>query len=240
MTYIEPLLLIFITLGLVGLAMRSPRGRHLGLAGVLGLFLISWPPVDWLIAQPLQADYPVRSFVSPPGLQAIVVLGSAVDPPQFERPYPLLNRETFERCRHAAWIFQQRGTVPVLACEGRPRTPIPGSPMREFLRDSGVPDGMIWTEDESRSTHENAVYGARILRAHGVRRIALVTDAQSMPRAAGCFRKEGMEVAAAPIEFRTLGLLIDEAFPSWRAIRRNEITLHEIAGLAWYRMRGWI
>jgi uncharacterized SAM-binding protein YcdF (DUF218 family) len=112
--------------------------------------------------------------------------------------------------------------------------------MRDLLRRAGVADDMIWTEAQSRSTHENAVYGARILRGHGWNRIALVVDGQSMPRAAACFRREGFDVTPAPVELRTWGPLSEELLPSWKAIRRNEITLHELLGLAWYRLRGWI
>jgi uncharacterized SAM-binding protein YcdF (DUF218 family) len=112
--------------------------------------------------------------------------------------------------------------------------------MRELLRRAGVPENMIWTEERSRSTHENAMYGTAILRQHGVEHIALVVEAQSMPRAAACFRKEGLNVTPAPSDFRTWGPLRDELVPNWKALRRNEITLHEVLGLAWYRLRGWI
>lgn len=212
----------------------------MALAGVLGLFLISWPPMDWLFGRPLEAGYPVRPFRASPGLQAIVVLGSSVRPPQFEQPYPLPDAETTERCEHASWIWKRWGPLPVLAVQGRQGPPSGDRTMRDLLARGGVAENMIWTEDQSRSTHENAAYGARILREHGVKRIVLVVEAQSMIRAAACFRKEGFDVAAAPVEFRTWGPWNEELLPSWHAIRRNEITLHEVLGLAWYRLRGWI
>jgi uncharacterized SAM-binding protein YcdF (DUF218 family) len=112
--------------------------------------------------------------------------------------------------------------------------------MRELLLEEGVPEHMIWTEDRSHSTHQNALYGAAILRQHGVQNIALVVEARSMPRAAACFRKEGLTVIPAPNDFRTWGPLRDELVPNWKALRRNEITLHEMVGMAWYRLRGWI
>ena len=59
---------------------------------------------------------------------------------------------------------------------------------------------MIWTEERSRSTHENAVFGAEILRQHEIGRIALVIEARSMLRAESCFRKQGITVVAAPCE----------------------------------------
>jgi uncharacterized SAM-binding protein YcdF (DUF218 family) len=241
MTYIQPLLFVCIAVALAGvLRVRPGRGKYIALAGVLGACVISWPPLDWVLSRPLEGQYAVRPFRGPADLQAIVVLGGAVRPPQYEAPYPLPDRDLFTRCEHAAWIYRER-PLPVLACEGRQQgVQNGGDTMRELLRRAGVAENMIWTEAQSRSTHENAVYGASVLRAHGVKRIALVVDGPSMPRAAACFRKEGIEVTPAPSELRYWGHLRDELLPSWRAIYRNEITLHEMAGLAWYRVRGWI
>jgi uncharacterized SAM-binding protein YcdF (DUF218 family) len=112
--------------------------------------------------------------------------------------------------------------------------------MRELLIAVGVPGEMCWIEDQSRSTHENAVFSARLLRERGVRRIALVVDARSMPRAAACFRHEGIEVLPAPSKFRYLAAEVEDWIPGWTAIRGNELTLHETVGLLWYRLRGWI
>jgi uncharacterized SAM-binding protein YcdF (DUF218 family) len=240
MTYVQPLLLIFIAVTLAGLLVfRSRKGRYVALGGVLGLFLISWPPVDLLLGRLLEGSYPHRPFQPPPDLQAIVVLGSSVDPPRPERPFPLPDLQTFQRCEYAAWIAKRWGPLPVLACEGRQRGPREENTMHELLRRAGVAEDLIWTEEQSRSTHENAVYGARILRAHGWQHIALVVDGLSMPRAIACFRKAGFDVTPAPAELRSWGPIREEVLPSWKAIRRNETTLHELLGLGWYRLRGW-
>jgi len=67
-----------------------------------------------------------------------------------------------------------------------------------------------------------------------------VVDARSMRRAAACFRHEGIEVVEAPSRFLYLTAVMNDWLPGWRAIRGNEYTLHEMAGLLWYRLRGWI
>ena len=90
------------------------------------------------------------------------------------------------------------------------------------------------------STHQNALFGAEILKRHGIRRVAVVVDAKSMPRAEACFRKQDITVAPAPSSFTQLGRNTDDLLPGWSAIRRNEETLHETLGLAWYCLRGWI
>jgi uncharacterized SAM-binding protein YcdF (DUF218 family) len=73
-----------------------------------------------------------------------------------------------------------------------------------------------------------------------VRRVVLVVDARSMFRAAACFRREGIEVVAAPSRFRYISASIDDWLPGWKAVQGNEMTLHETLGLLWYRLRGWI
>jgi len=112
--------------------------------------------------------------------------------------------------------------------------------MRELLVNAGVPPEKIWVEDRSRTTHDNARLSAQILRDQGVKRIALVADARSMRRAEACFRKEGIDVVAAPSKFMYISATVEDWLPGWRAIRGNVITLHETAGLLLYRWRGWI
>lgn len=240
MTYVEPLLLLCIAIALAGLAIRSPKGKLVALSGVLALFLISWPPIDWLLAKPLEAAYPVRPFTPPPGLQAVVVLGGSIRHAEYERPYAIPDYQTFKRCKHAAWIAKRWGPLPILACQGTQMGAGVKDTMRNELLSEGIPENMIWTEERSGSTRYNAVFGAEILHAHGIKKIALVVDGQSMPRAVACFRKEGFDVTPAPSELRTWGPLEAELLPSWKAIQRNEITLHEALGLLWYRLRGWI
>ncbi len=243
MTYTQPLILLCLLVAFIGLLkLRHCKRKTLVMCGVLALASLSWPPVDWLLSRPLEARYPVEPFSASPPPQAIVVLSSAISPPQFERPYPLADRETFDRCELAVWLYNNRCSVPILLCGG------PGGSgkqpysqaMRDLLIAAGIPESMIWTEEHSHSTHENAVFGSQILKMHGARRIALVVDARSMPRAAACFRKEGIDVIPAPCDFRELGPLAEELLPSWKAIRQNELTLHESLALLWYRLHGWI
>jgi uncharacterized SAM-binding protein YcdF (DUF218 family) len=246
MSYTEPLLTLFFLLGLLGaVSLPKCRGKTLVAAGLLGLLTVSWPPLDWLFSRPLEMWYPVRPFPASPA-DAIVVLSSGVDTPHYERPFPLPDKDTYTRCRFAVWLYQHWKSLPVLACGGRGTQPAEGGAppfaesMREVLTAAGVPNSSIWTEDRSRSTYENALYGAEILRSRGVSRIVLVVEAQSMVRAAACFRKQGIEVVPAPSDFRQWGPLSEEVFLSWKAVRRNEITLHEMLGLLWYRLHGWI
>lgn len=240
MTYIEPCLtVLLIILFFAWLLCRRTPGSSLVMAGLIGLFLLSWPVTDWLFSRPLEIWYPVRPVGFP--AQAIVVFSSAVEPPLPERPYSLPDEQTYRRCEYAAWLYHHWQAVPILASGGSGRRGEPFSwAMRSLLEESGVPADQIWIEDRSHSTHENSVFSGRILQQRGITAVALIVDATSMPRAAACLRKEGLRVVPAPSEFREWGPLPEELLPSWKAIRHNEATLHEIGGLAWYWLRGWI
>ena len=242
MTYLQLLIPFFGLVALAGLTwLRHHRGFWVAFAGVLGLLLLSWPPVDWLFSRPLEVWYPVRALPDE-AAQAIVVLSGSVEPPLANRPYPLPNEETYRRCEFAAWLYHHWKPLPVLACGGAGT--VDAGPyaetMRQLLERAGVPESMIWLEERSQSTHDNAVFGAEILHNRGIGKIALVVEARTMPRAAASFRRQGIQVVPAPSEFREFQSFADEALPNWKAIRRNEAVFHEIIGLAWYKMRGWI
>ena len=217
MTYVQPLLAVFLVIGFIGLLRirRSVPGWRWLTVCIVGTLLISWPPLDWVLSRPLEARYPIRPFPAQP-TQAIVVLSAGVKPPVYERPYALMDGDTFGRVGYAAWLYKNWRPVPVLASGGLPARggTVPFSDaMRDFLQKAGVPANMIWTEDRSRSTYENALYSAEILRKHGISKIALAVEAQSMPRAAACFRKLGFQVVPAPSDFRELGPIFRRGAP---------------------------
>ena len=241
-SYTQPLTLICLGLIVLGILRLSRTGRKdLAVGGIVALFLLSWPPAAWLFSRPLEAWYPRRPFRAANRPEAIVVLGGGYSRPRYERPYPVPNDDTYQRCEHALWLYHRYGPVPVVASGGGfgKRQPV-AELMRELLARGGVSENLIWAEERSLSTHENAVYSAEMLRQHGIRRVVLVVDATSMLRAASCFRKEGIEVDPAPNVFFQLGWSSDDLLPGWAPIRQNEAVLHEILGLAWYRLHGWI
>jgi uncharacterized SAM-binding protein YcdF (DUF218 family) len=242
MTYTQPLLLLFSLAALFGLArVWHCRRKGLLVIGIAGLVLCGWPPVDWILSRPFEAQYPLRPFRAAPGLQAIVVFASSVSPPIFERPYPQPDFETVQRCAFAAWLYRQIGPMPVLACGGgrTDNSPPTSVVMRDLLRQAGVPQDMIWTEEESKSTYENGRFGATILRSHGISRVALVVDGRSMLRASAVLGKQGIRVAPAPSRIRQWEGP-KELLPAWDAVKENEETLHETLGYLWYKLRGWI
>src|SRR5581483_6494017 len=244
MTYIQPLLTCFLLLSFLGIwrSRSNPKRTPLMLlVGVGGLFLISWPPVAWLVASGFEAGYPRVDIPAGTG-DVIVVLSGNVVGTSPGRPVPVADRDTYERCLFAAWLHKHWRPLPVLACGGTGESgnmPF-AETMREVIRGEGVPDELIWTDRRSHSTYENAIYAAEVLNSKHLRRIVLVTEAYHMPRAERCFRKVGLAVVPAPCAFRSGTSERPRFLPTWKAVDANERLLHEALGFVWYRLRGWI
>jgi len=102
--------------------------------------------------------------------------------------------------------------------------------------DFGVP--VLWTEEHSHTTAENATNAAAWLRDHDIHRILLVTHAWHMPRAMWAFKHTGIRAVPAPTGF----IYADEEergfqwLPSARAVYEVRLALHEIVGILWYRL----
>jgi len=231
---------VFLALaGLIELWRNSVTGRRPWLAtiGIAGIIVLSLNPVAWLLSLPLEVSYEQDPI--PKGtVEAIVVLAGAVSPPlPPQNPYAVVGRDSYIRLQRAAWLFHHWTARPVLACGGGENSDLYSQTMRHVLEAEGVPGEFIWIESRSRSTYENALYGSQVLRQHGVSRIALVTDARSMKRAAASFRKQGMIVVPAPFRFNSLRLSFEYVLPTSAAIEDNAETAHEMAGILWYWIR---
>jgi uncharacterized SAM-binding protein YcdF (DUF218 family) len=242
MTYSEPLVFLFVLAGLVGLyrLRRRVKARELALplAAILGVAAACWMPLAWLLAQPFERWYPRRP--APEGdAQAIVVFSGGAMRPAPERPYTLPDSDSHARAVHAAWLHRKWRPLPVLACGGGEGEEPLAATMARVLESQGVPRQMIWIEDRSTSTYENAAFATAILKPRNISRVALVTSAVHMPRSARALRKSGIEVVAAPCCFAPYPVR-SRLLPGWRGLEQNEATLHEAVGLAWYWLRGWI
>jgi len=228
-------------LGLVGAWRRSGKGRrpYLLSVGIVGILLISMNVVAWGVSLPLEIWYSPDPVLTEPA-DAIVILAGTVYGPSPNRPYRLAADDTYQRLEHGVWLFKNWRSLPILVCGGGDKDAPFAVTMKRILQSEGVPPDLIWVEDRSKSTHENAEYSSQILREHGISRIALIVEANSMLRAAASFRKAGITVVPAPIRFTKLDFELNDIFPNWRAIALNDAALHEYLGLVWYRLRGWI
>jgi uncharacterized SAM-binding protein YcdF (DUF218 family) len=238
LTYLHPLLLVLLALAAWGFVRRR---RSIEAIALIGIFAVTWAPLAWVAAQPLEGWY----RADPPsmdGAGGIVVLAGGVFPATGGESGSVLQTNTYLRCRRGAWLWKRSPQLPVLVCGGPSfEVPVPAAnTMREVMVAEGVPESLVWMEDRSRSTYENALFGAEILRRKGIRRIVLVTEAYHMPRSERAFRKQGIDVIPAPCNFTTVEPGPKGLMPSADAVLTNEFTLHELFGLAWYKIAGRI
>jgi uncharacterized SAM-binding protein YcdF (DUF218 family) len=201
----------------------------------------SMPIVGFLLIDPLQV-YPAidpNAVGANTGKEAgaIVVLSSGRrrDAPEFGMD--TLDASALERVRYAALLARRTG-LPVLASGGEvpPGRTSLAALMEQALRaDYGIET--VWVETRSRTTAENAIFSAALLRSHGISRVLLVTHAWHMPRAKTAFEANLIEVVAAPTAFAVSQPITLSAFmPALSALRLSADAAHEWIGLAWYRL----
>ena len=237
--------LLFAAIALT-LSLRRPSRRwRLLTASLAFLFLASWPPTAWLLNGLVEGPY--KEPLQPAkDAQAIVVLSGGAWPPDPRQPYSILLTSSIVRVRHAAWLYETGTQVPVVVC-GRHFTVAPEAPpvsdlMEEALIGWGVSPSDIWKESEGTSTYSQSLAAGAILRANGIDRILVVTEAYHMRRAIGCFRRQGFDASPAPCGFRGVPdpIHFSHFLPGYQAILLNEEALREMAALAVYRLTGKI
>jgi uncharacterized SAM-binding protein YcdF (DUF218 family) len=80
-----------------------------------------------------------------------------------------------------------------------------GKNLTRRLTDAGVDPSHISIVRQSRTTAEDALYSAALLKPKTDERWLLITAAMHMPRAVGCYRVAGFQVEPYPVEFMTRG-----------------------------------
>ena len=238
-------LYLAVALPLLSLWRRHHESR-LRLALVILPFLLlvaaSTPIAGRLAIRSLEEPYPSLRE-RPADADAIVVLSGYAKEVDGRVE---LGDDTLFRCVRAAEVYHDGPPIPVLASGGIVDPNFPNSPvaagMADFLKRLGIRPQDLFTEEASRTTHENAVESARILREHGWRKVILVTEAYHLARACACFRHEGVDVIPCGCRYRGLseGLEPVHFLPNPSAARGVGLACHEWLGLAWYRHKGWI
>jgi len=236
-------LFLVIAIGLA-LSRRRPRaGRIIAGTGLALLAFLSTTGGARLLVAPLENMTAAVQDPERAGAQAIVVLaaGRLRRAPEYDgRDIP--DYIGLARLRYAAHL-QRRTGLPILVSGGvgtgdaDARGNSEADSMAAALRDDfGVP--VKWLEGRSRDTAENAAFSAAMLRADGVKRILLVTDAMHMPRASAVFARAGMDVVSAPtMFFGRQPLSIHAWIPSAEGMRRSWYATYELIGIVWYKLR---
>jgi uncharacterized SAM-binding protein YcdF (DUF218 family) len=213
--------------------------RHLGVGLTIVatslLYLAALPVVSTRMQEVEVAAPPSPDFSA---AQAIVVLGGGVHKGDGDKVPDTLGPWSLERVVFAARAYRQLH-LKVAITGGK----LGGAHTREaslmkvaLEGDFNVP--VAWAEQESRSTWENAVYTAKLLKPENIRTIVLVTHTLHMRRAIWSFERAGFHVLPWPAP-RTYdqSSRIDDYLPSTGALESSFHALHEAIGLAYYRLR---
>jgi uncharacterized SAM-binding protein YcdF (DUF218 family) len=230
---------VLIVLCLVG-GLLALVWRGFGVAVVIlsaaGLFLLAMPVVSSWLLERVEAGLPETPELH--AAQAIVVLGGDVHLGDGKAVPDSLGPLSLERVLYAAEAYR-RLHLPVAVSGG----PVLGSDatvgglMKEALeRDFAVP--VAWTEDRSRTTQENALFTARLLRAEGIATVVLVSHAWHLPRALWSFERAGLQPLPWPAPRSVVRLRrIDDFLPSIAALHDSFYALHEMFGGVYYPLR---
>ena len=200
------------------------------------LYLAALPVIATRMLEEVEIKTPARPDFS--AAQAIVVLGGGVHPGDGDKVADTLGPWSLERIVLAAQAYRQLN-VRVAVSGGR----VAGahaseaSLMKAALEtEFSVP--VTWVDDQSRTTYENAVFTAKLLKADNVTTVVLVTQAWHMRRALWSFERAGLQAIPypAPTTFEESDR-VDDYLPSTSALERSYHALHEAIGLAYYRLR---
>ena len=132
----------------------------------------------------------------------------------------------------AARLHRQTG-LPVLASGGDGEA----AAIKNYL-EKNLQTPVKWTEGNSLNTEQNARFSAAILAKAQVRKIILVTHAMHMRRARAMFADQGFEVFPAPTDFSGWPeLRWRDLLPSSEGRKLAKSALHEVFGLAFYKLR---
>jgi len=232
-----------IILGLAGLLLMATRWRRAGIrmAGtslvLLAIFCLL--PIGDLLIRPLENRFP-QWDVHRGAPHGIIVLGGKISS-DLSRDYaePVVVSDgarivAMLKLAHAypdARIVYTGGDASLFGN----RTP-EASYASSLLDSFGVSRERVTLESRSRNTAENAAFTKDLIKPKPGERWLLVTSAQHMPRAVGCFRAVGFPVEAYPVGWRVekKGRLLDLNASSERLSRLDSAAYEWIGLLAYW------
>lgn len=113
----------------------------------------------------------------------------------------------------------------------------------DYLKTIGLLSPDMLFENQSRNTHENALYSRRTMDKEGIRgKVLLISSGFHLRRARACFEKQGIDVDLYSTDRGTGRRRFDLLFilvPNPEALVKWNILLKEMVGLTVYRLKGY-
>jgi hypothetical protein len=213
----------------------------------LALFVLlvqGWEPLPDALLRQLEDPY----TEAPAGLalqayQGVVVLGGALEPSYvWEGRSQIALNDAAERMVVPLSLLRQKPQLQLLFTGGEGDWFGQGlseaARARIFYQSLGLAPQQLWVEDRSRTTFENAVFSARLAGVDPTQPWLLMTSAWHMRRALATFQKAGWNVTPYAVDFSTGSRTPWSAYSLVRGSRKWALLLHELLGLAAYRLAG--
>ena len=221
---------------------RLRAGRILASIGVVGLALLAASPLSRSLARPLEDRFPQVSDDSSP-IHGIVVLGGAIgsirDTVELNKAAERMTESARLALLHpGAKLVFTGGSLNLISEVSWTEAGEAG----KFYRGLGIAPERLILEDQSRNTHENAVFTAKLIAPKPGERWILITSAYHMPRSIGLFRKMGLKLEAWPVDYSTSGRTDDFLRPNSgfsRGLVVADEIIKEYIGLLAYRLSGY-
>jgi MYXO-CTERM domain-containing protein len=235
------LLVLLLAVGAL-LAWRRRRGGRLlvGLATIAMVAAAVFPIGQWALV-PLENRFPKTEL--PAKVDGIVLLGGAVRLAVTRAHGETALNGMATRITETMALSRRYPGVPVLISGGDPRVFASGGiseaeATRRLLVSMGLDPRRIVLDDRSRNTYENAVDSKTVAKPAPGQTWVLVTSANHMPRAVGCFRAVGWQVVPDPVDYETSGAIVSINFAN--NLDALMLAEHEWLGLVAYRLLGRI
>ena len=235
-------------LGLFGSALLWTRWRRLGRSCVaisLIVFLIAgFVPLGRFASNILENRFPRwNPQQGPPN--GIIVLGGAINPVVSRSRGDIAIGDAAERVLVIPRLAREYPNARIVFTSGdaslRANLPAEADYLGPVLDAMGVPRDRVLLERRSRNTAENALFSKELVKPKAGERWLLVTSAQHMPRAIGCFRRVGFDVEAYPVDWTTprrQPLALETSFGI--GLQHLDDAVHEWEGLLAYWLSGKI
>jgi uncharacterized SAM-binding protein YcdF (DUF218 family) len=221
---------------------RERPARRTVVAATLLLAFLGIEVIPEMILQRLENAHPPTTR-SPAEFVGVLVLGGGLDGgiKAIERGQTLLGGSA-ERVTAAAALARRYPNLKiVLTGYAGVREPAELSEAEStvrFFQEQDVPTTQVIVEPASRNTFEIAENVKGLPGVDASKPWLLLTSAWNMPRAMGAFKKAGWNVDAMPVDYVTGTTIRYFRFSVAQGAWAWQVALHELLGMAWYRVTG--
>lgn len=232
------ILFLLLFIGLLLIKKRPKLAQVLGLSAFIGLYALCTPKLVEVLAKPLEQYQFINTASINPPADAIVVLSGGRDRQPKNWQGDKVAANAMQRVHYAAQLAKATA-LPVLASGGKVYEEELSE--AELIEQALVNDyelSNVFTENNSRTTWENASFSADWLKERNMHRVILVTHAWHMQRSVWSFEQFGIEVIPAPTSGYQWNQrsALNGLLPSGKAMMENIQLINEYIGLVAYRL----